>query len=198
MAGMRRGGSVVVGLRECEPESGRCPIHHGRGERQSLNVHPLPVHAIEAKPKTDELLVESVDDSFGSDGIAACVALKLRSFGRTVPLEQFEPVCGIPMGVDIDHAARPCRWRRVIVSSSGTLCHRLILRCGCLRSIGRESARLRWPSDGTDPARRVQTGCNFVRCKRPIPDSYGSNDEAALVDDERRGVLWVQTATIQR
>src|SRR6202790_4368495 len=135
MAGMRRGCSVVVGLRECEPESGRCPIHHGRGERQSLNVHPLPVHAIEAKPKIDELLVESVDDSFGSDGIAACVALKLRSFGRTVPLEQFEPVCGIPMSVDIDHAARSPR--RVIVLISGTLSHRLIPRYGSLRSIGR-------------------------------------------------------------
>src|ERR1700682_4761959 len=158
MAGMRRGCSVVVGLRECESEAGRRPIHHGRGERQSLNVHPLPVHAIEAKPEIDELLVEGVDDSFGSDGIAACLALQLRSLGRTVPLEQLEPVCGIPMSVDIDDAARPSRWRRVIVSSSGTLSHRLILRCGCLRSIGRESAALRWTSDGTDPARRVQTG----------------------------------------
>src|SRR5437588_3618212 len=104
MAGMRRGCGVIVGLRECESESGRRPIHHGGGKRQSLNVHPLPVHAIEAEPQIDELLVESVDDSFGSDAIAASLALEIRSLGRAVPLEQFEPVCGIPMSVDIDDA----------------------------------------------------------------------------------------------
>src|SRR6266851_9711327 len=129
MAGMCRGCSVVVGLRERESESGRGPIHHGRGERQSLNVHPLPVHAIEAKPEIDELLVEGVDDPFGSNAIAASLALELRSFGRTVPLEQLEPVCGIPMSVDIDDAVRPSRWPRVIVSSSGTLGHRFFLCC---------------------------------------------------------------------
>src|SRR5438876_6804081 len=130
MPGMRRGRGVVVSLRERESESGRGPVHHRRGERQSMDVHSLPVHAVEAKSKIDELLVEGVDDALGSDGIAASRALELRSFGRTVPLEQLEPVCGVPMGVDIDDAS--CAPRRVIVSISGTLTHRLILRCACL------------------------------------------------------------------
>ena len=61
-----------------------------------MDIHPLPVHALEAKLEIDELLGERVDDAVGSDGIAACRALELRSFGRTVALEQLEPVCGIP------------------------------------------------------------------------------------------------------
>src|ERR1700682_1604387 len=144
MPGMCRGRGVVVSLRERESESGRGPVHHGRGERQGMDVHSLPVHAVEAKSEIDELLVEGVDDALGSDGIAASRARELRSFGRTVPLEQLEPVCGVPMGVDIDDASRTSRG--VIVSISGTLTHRLILRCACLRFIRRRSARCasRW------------------------------------------------------
>jgi hypothetical protein len=41
------------------------------------------------------------------------------------------------MGVDIDDAARASRRRRVIVSISGSLGHRLILRCGWLHFTGR-------------------------------------------------------------
>jgi hypothetical protein len=39
------------------------------------------------------------------------------------------------MGVNIDDTVRASRRRRVIVSISGTLSHRLILRCGWLHSI---------------------------------------------------------------
>ena len=69
-----------------------------------MDVHSLPVHAVEAKSEIDELLVEGVDDSFGPDRIAFPRSLELRSFGGTVSLEQLEPVCGIPVGVDIDGA----------------------------------------------------------------------------------------------
>jgi len=89
-----------------------------------MDVDSLPIHAIEAKSKIDELLVERVDDAFGPDGIAACRALELRSFGRTVTLEQLEPICGVPVGVNIDDAARALRRRRVIVSIGSTFDHR--------------------------------------------------------------------------
>ena len=77
-----------------------------------MDVDSLPVHAFEAKSKVDELIVEGVDDSLGSDGIAACRAIELRSFGRTISLEQFEPVFGIPMGVSIDGAGSASGRRR--------------------------------------------------------------------------------------
>src|SRR6202022_505403 len=120
---------------------------------------------------------EGVDDALGSDGIAASRALELRSFGRTVPLEKLEPVCGVPMGVDIDDASgTPRRW--CVIVSSGNLGHLLILRCG-LRPIRRRSARCAKASDGTHPAHRAQiTQSGALRA--PIPDSYGSNDQAAL------------------
>jgi len=123
-------------LREREPESGRRPIHHRRGQRHRLDVDSLPVHAIEAKAEIDELLVEGVGDSLGSDRIAAaCLALKPRSFGRTVSLEQVEPVRGIPMRMGIDGARRMSWRRRVIVSRRDPLGHRRALRCSGLHSM---------------------------------------------------------------
>jgi len=101
---MSRGRGVVVSLCEGESESGRRPIHHRRAARQGLDVDPLPVHAVEAKIQIDELLVEGIDDSFGSNRVAACRARELCSLGRAVAFEQFEPVCGIPMSMDIDDA----------------------------------------------------------------------------------------------
>ena len=99
-----------------------------------------------------------------------------------VPLEQLEPVRGIPMSVDIDDAARrPARWRRMIASSSGTLSHRLILRLRLLafHRMGISAAALAFGWYRSSAART--NGFKAVRCERPIPDSYGSNDEAALV-----------------
>jgi hypothetical protein len=93
------------------------------------------------------------------------------------------------MSVDIDDAARrPSRWRRVIVSSSGTLSHRLILR---LRLLAFHRTRISAAAlaFGWYRSRAPRTnGFKAVRCERPIPDSYGSNDEAALVHYGSRGL----------
>ena len=128
MPGVRRCRGIVVGLRERESESGRRPIHHRRRERHGMDIHPLPVHAVEAKPKIDELFGEGVDDAVGSDGIAARRALELCAFGRAVAFEQPEPVDRIPMGVNIDDPPSVFRRRCVIVSIGGALGHRLDLR----------------------------------------------------------------------
>ena len=157
-----------------------------------MDVDSLLVHAVEAKSEIDELLVEGIDDSFGPDRIAFRCSLELRSFGGTVSLEELEPVCGIPVGVDID-GARVLRRVRVTVSIGSTLGHVLVLRWGGSNSIGR-CRRGACVSDATDPKRSAQIRHSDALRARPgapvlpIPDSYGSNCPAALVRHSNRGL----------
>ena len=87
-----------------------------------MDVHSLPVHASQPKSKVDKLLVERVDDSLGSYRISASVALELGAFRRTIAFKEFEPICRIPMGVNVHDATSAFACRRVIVIL-GTLGH---------------------------------------------------------------------------
>jgi hypothetical protein len=108
-----------------------------------VEIHALAIHAGETKPKVDKLFIEGVDDSLGSNHVAATFALELRAFRRPVALEQLEPIGGIPMSMNIDDAMFR---RRHVVSIGRMLGHGIVLRF----------------ADGIDPYRRAQIDAGLV------------------------------------
>ena len=189
MPGVRRRRRVVVRLRERKSESRRRPINHRRGERQRVDIDPLPVHAFEAQAQIDELLVEGVDDSFGANGVAGGGVFEPRAFRGTVALEQFQPVRGIPVGVRIDRAARATPGPRAVVAILWNVAHRLTpdLRCSfAIRPFSQRWTDPRWYRSFASCTNAASRSIRFLR--RAMPDQYASDDQRVLVRCSPRGV----------